>query len=94
MDEKARELVSAERKKIQSIIAAVLETEAGVELFKYLHRITGFSNSSLVFNQQTGIIDPGATTYNEARRLVYLQLRALIAPGKLREIELPIRADE
>lgn len=68
-------------------VTAVLATDAGKELFKFLHQICGYDQTSIVIDLKTGNLDPEKTLYNEARRAVYIQLRNLAPKEILRDVE-------
>lgn len=81
------EKVQAEKDKMKKVVEAVLLTDSGKELFRFLHNICGYPLSSLVVNSKDGEISPNGTTFNESRRAVYIQLRNLAPIELLREIE-------
>jgi len=81
--------VAAERTAQRMMVEGVASTEPGKEFLKFLHRICGYSETNLVLNRTTGEIDTVASTFNEVRRGVYLQIRPLIPTEVLREIENP-----
>lgn len=71
----------------EKAIANVLATESGKELFGFLFEICGFEQTSVVMDTRSGKLDLEKTLYNEARRAVYLQLRALAPADLLKEVE-------
>jgi len=81
------EKVAAERNRMKTVAKAVTETDAGKELFRFLHNICGYDKSSRVFNKTTGEVDTVGTAINETYREVYLQLRALVPIHVLKDIE-------
>ncbi len=81
--------VAAEKAALAKTVTAVAATESGKELLKFLHRICGYDQTSLVLNRTTGEIDMAASTFNEVRRGVYLQLRPFVPVAVLRDIENP-----
>ena len=71
-------------------VTEVLATEAGKELFFFLFKICGYDQTSMVIDAKSGALDLEKTLYNEARRAVYIQLRALAmasSPDALKEVE-------
>ena len=82
--------MAAEREKVRKAVEAVALTDAGKELLRFLHRVCGFAEVNLVVNRQTGEVDTVATTYNECRRGVYLQVRSHVPAEILRDIEIPL----
>jgi len=81
------ESVTADREKMEKAVEAVAATDSGKELLKFLHRICGYDQVNLVVNRQTGEVDTVATTFNECRRGVYIQIRNLVPVEVLKEIE-------
>jgi DNA-directed RNA polymerase subunit M/transcription elongation factor TFIIS len=81
------EKVTAEQEKMKKAVEAVAATDAGKELIKFLHRVCGYDQVNLVMNRQTGEVDTVATTFNECRRGVYIQIRNLVPAEVLKEIE-------
>ena len=65
----------------------VAATPEGKKVFKQLMEICGFKKPSVVLDPSTGEVNSQSTVYNEARRNLYLQIRALIRPEYLNEIE-------
>jgi nitrogen fixation/metabolism regulation signal transduction histidine kinase len=86
---KYMEAVAAEHDKMKKAVEAVSATEAGKEFLRFLHRICGYAEVNLVVNRQTGEVDTVATTYNECRRGVYIQVRNLVPVEVLKQIEFP-----
>lgn len=72
----------------KACVDKVLSSEPGREVFRYLFEICGYAKSSRS-TTSTGAIDPIGTTINDARREIYLQLRAHAEPGLLAEVEYP-----
>jgi hypothetical protein len=72
----------------------VLATEAGKELFRFLFKICGYDQTSIVVDMKTGTLDLEKSLYNEARRAVYIQLRALAPIEDLRAIEYKEKTEE
>ena len=72
---------------IKRAVAAVAETEAGQMFFRYLHGICGYAEDNLVVGG--GRVDPVATTVNEARRRLYVQIRRYVPVEQLKKIEYP-----
>ena len=71
-------------------VTEVLATEAGKELFFFLFKICGYDQTSMVIDVKSGALDLEKTLYNEARRAVYIQLRALAmasSPDALKSVE-------
>jgi len=88
-EEKAAYLakIAAQKSEMKRVVADVLATESGKRMFLFLHNVCGWNTSSLVLNQTTGEVDPVGTTFNEARRTVYLRLRELAPVAVLKEVE-------
>lgn len=88
-EEKAKLLAAREKeaKEMRDAIDAVLSTDSGKKLWGYLCRVCGFNRSSLVLDFQKGDVRAEGTTYNEARREVYLRLRTFASPERLKEVE-------
>jgi hypothetical protein len=59
----------------------------GKRALRFLLEICGFHNVSIVGNPQTGDVHDRGTLYNEARRNVYLELRAYLSNEILRDVE-------
>ena len=64
----------------------ILRDEDCSEVFKFLHDICGWAKSSTVIAAD-GRVDAEGTAYNEARRDVYLRLRALATRSFLTPVE-------
>ena len=79
--------IEAQRGEMKKVVESVLMTDGGKKLFRHLHDTCGFSLSSIVINIKTGEVDTVATTFNESRRAVYIELRGLAPRELLREIE-------
>ncbi len=73
--------------KLHKSVDEVLRSEAGRTLFAHLFSICGYNASSTVVNPATGEVNAEATTYNEARRGVYLHLRRLASYDLLKPAE-------
>jgi len=71
----------------KTMIASVLATDSGKELFRFLFEVCGYEQPSVVLDGKTGRLDMEKMLYNEARRSVYLQLRALAPVDELKKIE-------
>lgn len=92
--EKALAKNAAEINKRKEAFAAVLATEPGKEMFKFIFDICGYDQGDLVVNQRTGLIDADGTTFNAIRRGVYLQLRAYAPVEALKQIEYKEETEE
>lgn len=90
---KYQEAVAAERAALAKTVEAVAVTEPGKALFRFLHRICGYSASDRVLSPDGGV-DLVATALNSERRNVYLQIRAFVPAEVLRDIEIPIVKEE
>lgn len=88
------ELVAAARKEMSDAFEAVAGTESGKKVLRYLHNVCGFDKIGLVMKANTGEVDPIATTYNECRRMVYIQMRAFLSTETLKQIEYPNKEEE
>ncbi len=84
--EAARKAAEAAQAVFCNQVDAVLQTDAGKAVFKYLFNICGFNKPSRV-ETSTGAVDPIGTTCNDERRSVYLQLRAHADPRLLADVE-------
>lgn len=81
-------------KRLRADFARVAKTPSGRNIFRYLLGVCGFQKHSVGVNPQTGEINTEATTYNEARRSIYVNMRQLIPVKDLITIEFDIEADE
>lgn len=82
-DKKLEELKKAKKTSFDAVAA----TEEGRDVFRYLMDILGFHKNLVVFNPTTGEINKEATTYLEARRSAYLDIRRNISDRHLKKIE-------
>jgi hypothetical protein len=80
-------MAADQSEKLHKSVDEVLRSEAGRTLFAHLFNICGYNASSTVVNPVTGEVSPEATTYNEARRGVYLHLRRLASYDLLKAAE-------
>jgi hypothetical protein len=78
----------------ENMVANVLATDSGKELFRFLFEVCGYEQPSVVLDGKTGQIDTEKMLYNEARRSVYIQLRALAPIEELKKIEYKERTEE
>jgi hypothetical protein len=69
--------VNDKRTKLMKSVDAVLQTEEGRDLFIHLFNECGYNRSSLRLSRTTGELLPISTEAAEARRLLYIELRAL-----------------
>jgi hypothetical protein len=76
-----------ETETLKAAVAGVLKTSDGKKLWGYLHKICGQRRSSLVVDFNTAQVRAESTTYNEARRELYLRLSALADPNDLKDVE-------
>lgn len=79
--------VEAKRKKLSDAINAVLSTDSGKELFKFIYGYCAFEKSALVVNPITRQVDKDSTLYNVALRDLYLELRSLADRSLLMSVE-------
>lgn len=75
-------------KAIQDCIEEIANTDAGIVFLQYMHAICGYSRPSVVLDA-TGKVEHEATLANEARRLLYIEMRKYIPREKLIAVELP-----
>ena len=83
---KAADFRKRREAKIRVAIDAVLKTPAGRELWAYLFHLCGYNQSSIAVGPD-GDVQDRATQHNEARRLVYIQLRKLASRSLLVPVE-------
>ena len=79
--------IEVQKGEMRKVVESVLMTDSGKKLFRHLHDTCGYPLSSIVINIKTGEVDTVATTFNESRRAVYIELRGLAPRELLREIE-------
>jgi len=87
IEQKRDEKSEQETIKLMRDFDDVFSSESGKIVLKYINKICGFDTPSLVVNKQTGDICKEAVIYNEARRNVYLEIRSLLRPKVLKEVE-------
>jgi len=75
--------------KVEVAANIVFATEEGKQVLRHLKNVCGFDVSSVVLNPDNEVQDRG-TLFNEARRTVYLDLRKLIKPDILKDVEYSI----
>lgn len=92
--DKFRQAAEARRQADRAAIVSVAGTESGKAFLKYLHRICGQAESSLVLMPAEGKVSAEATLFNEAKRYVYLQVRGHVPPMALREIEIQVTEEK
>jgi len=80
--QKTKRLSDAER-----AARKVAKTPAGETLFRYLMDELGYKQAAVVWNATETSVATDAMINNEARRGVYLQLRALLTPELRNKIE-------
>lgn len=69
-------------------IARVSNTEDGQVLLRWLYAQTGYNQASIVTKTDTEISTLG-TIYNEARRNIWVELKALLPVAAQMKIEYP-----
>lgn len=76
---------------LRASVDGVLQTDTGRYLMRYLFANCGFARSSLAVGKD-GRIDLEGTTWNEARRDVYVRLRKYATPALLAAVEFEAEA--
>lgn len=74
-------------KLLRQAYARVAKSADGILVFRDLMDRSGYRKSSIVGNPHTGEIQDRGTLYNEARRVFYLETRAMIPPKTRAVIE-------
>lgn len=69
-----RERLKHEEDEVRRAVDVLLGLPEGRTVFKWLHRICGFSRSTIVIDQ-LGRVETDSMLHNEARRRVYIELR-------------------
>ncbi len=62
-------------------------TPEGLNVFKYIFDLSGYSKVLIVGNPTTGDIHDRGTLYNNVRRSIWLEIRQLIPTRILKKIE-------
>lgn len=83
-----------QRKRLQRCLNAAFASEEGRVALQYLMEICGFQKTSITGDPRTGDLQDRGTFYNEARRAVYLELRKLIRPDILKQVEFTVTLEE
>lgn len=73
--------------KIKQAFETIAETEEGRVVLKYLMQVCQYQVSTLSMDPQSQEINPLALVHNEARRRLYLHIRAFIPVAIRRKIE-------
>ena len=87
--------IRKQRMAAQKAACECFATDSGKEFLRWLLRESGFHQPSVIYNSETGDIKTESTVYNEAKRDVYLRVRALLSsrPDILSEVENNIKGD-
>ena len=80
---------------VRRVACECFATDSGKEFLRWLAKECGFHSPSSVVNAETGEISFNATIHNEARRGIYLRVRALLEsrPDILAEVENNIKGE-
>jgi len=84
----------AEEERLHAAVDNVLRTEAGRIVFKYLFKICGYNQSSIVVNPHTAEVNERSVIYNEARRGIYIQLRRQATHNLLAPMEEAVETEQ
>jgi hypothetical protein len=85
--EETNEKIQKENKELEEAFNRVFNTNDGKMLGRWLIKNCGFSEGSIVVDSN-GNISTDYTIYNEARRVVYLELRKFLNPDTLINLEI------
>ncbi len=77
---------AAER--FRSAVNEQLKTRAGMDMLVGLFHLCGYNLTSVVSDPESGEVLDRATSYNDARRSVYVDLRKLMEPEARAKMEL------
>ncbi len=90
-EDAANKRVAADRK-LKASVDAVLRTEAGQELFKFLFNVCGWAQAD-VPQDNLGRANEGVLLYNATRRAIYGKIRAKASRALLTPIEEAAEAE-
>lgn len=84
------------RKRMEKAACECFSSEGGKTMLGYLLRECGFHAPSVIVDPTSREINKESTVYNEARRDVYLRVRALLKsrPDILAEVELNFKGEK
>lgn len=85
--EARQEELRAKNKKIARYANQVFATEEGKYVLRWLMEISGYQKPDVIRNPATGEILTDALLYNAAWRTFYLNIRSILRPEILRDVE-------
>lgn len=92
--DRQREKLEQYKKRLVRCLNTAFATEEGRVALQHLMEICGFQKTSITGDPKTGDLHDRGTFYNEARRAVYLELRKLIRPDILKQVEFTTTIEE
>lgn len=92
--ERRQELSDKRKKRLTRCINTTFATEDGRVVLQHLMEICGYQKTSITGDPRTGELQDRGTFYNEARRAVYLELRRLVRPDILKQVEFTTTIEE
>ena len=92
--EENKKIRDAKEDKLAGALDAILKTEEGRIVIKYLFNISGYNKTSIAGDSRSGEVMPMATIYNEARRELYIRLRSWASPELLGPVEMAAELEQ
>ena len=86
--EENKKIRDVKEDKLAGALDAILKTEEGRTVIKYLFDISGYNKTSIAGDRRNGDVLTNATIYNEARREIYIRLRGWASPELLGPVEM------
>lgn len=86
-EERLAALRRAADQRFRNAAEEVARTPAGVQFLIGLFHLCGYNRTSVVTRPDTGEVIESATTFNDARRSVYVDVRAKISPEARAKVE-------
>lgn len=83
-----------EVKRLKESLARLANSDDGLVVLRWIFSMTGFSQSSIVMDENTGEINTLSTIYNEARRNIWLSFKAAMQVEDLIKIEYPLNTED
>jgi len=74
-------------KQIHKDINETFATPSGMRTLRWMMNLCGYQRSSVVVDPTSGEVQINSTVYNEARRVLYLNIRQPIKQSTLRLVE-------
>ncbi len=84
---KRKEIQTEDFNKLRKSFSEVFAGEAGENALKHIKNMCGYDKSSIVIDTRSGEINDRATLFNEARRVVYLEIRRFVDSEILKKVE-------